>query len=477
MQNSSVIDTVDKVKRIVVKFGGSNLRTKGGFQKLLKAVQYYDRPLIIVVSACFGVTDMLVKTISTASYDKESIQSIKRSLQKIHFEIIDFHISDTFKKNSVKRKIKTLLNELGKLIQGINCIKEVPDFLEDKILSFGEKLSSLVLTSVLENKIKKVKEYLPENIGLTTIGEFHNASIDLIVSGKNLKKHLLKDHTCVIPGFYGVSHQQQITLLGRGGSDYSATAIARCIDADAVDLWKDVPGFMTADPKYINNPDRVSFLTYDEAAELSYFGAKILHPRTFEPLYKKDIPIRIFNINNFSKSLSPSTIIRSGKETKNKIIKSVTFSEDFGILKLLGPGVGITPGILAKVSSVLHKESINIKSVITSQTSINILISSSDLIRCREIMTSLKLEKIENIKIVGNISVIAIVGEGLTKSAGIASRLFTAVSIQNINIHMISAGASDVAIYFLVDKKENSKALKAIHNEFFKKTWRESNEK
>lgn len=465
------------MKKVVVKFGGSNLRTKESFQKLLKAVQYYDRPLIIVVSACFGVTDMLVSAISNAKYHKGSIQNIKRSLKKIHFEIIDHHIEDFKLKDSVKKNIQTLLDEVGILIQGINCIKEVPDFLEDKILSFGEKLSSHVLTAVLKNKIKKVKEYLPEHIGLTTIGDFHNASIDLIVSEKNLKKHLLQDHTCVIPGFYGISHQQQTTIFGRGGSDYSATAIARCLDSDAVDLWKDVPGFMTADPKYINNPDKVSSLTYDEAAELSYFGAKILHPRIFEPLYKKDIPIRIFNINNFSESLSPSTIIRSGRETKNKTIKSVTFSEDFGILKLLGPGVGITPGILAKVSSVLHKKSINIKSVITSQTSINILISRSDLIRCRKIMASLKLEKVENIKIVGNISVIAVVGEGLMESAGIASRIFTAVSIQNINIHMTSAGASDVAIYFLVDKKDNSKALNAIHNEFFKTTRRESNEK
>ncbi|MEN8153826.1 MAG: aspartate kinase [Acidobacteriota bacterium] len=459
----------NRKNRAVVKFGGSNLRSKEDLQKILKVIRYYNTPLIIIVSACYGVTDMLINAISLARQRKGSVEEIKRSLKNIHFEIIDFYMKESRQGILVKSKTMDLINEVGKLIHGIYFKKEVPGSLEDKILSFGEKLASHILTSVLKSKKNKVREYLPENIGLKTDGNFHEASIDYNISGKNLKKHLPPDITCVIPGFYGVSGDGRITLFGRGGSDYSATSIARCLNAGSVDLWKDVHGFMSADPEHINNPKNISILSYDEAAELSYFGAKILHPRTFEPLYNKDIPIRIFNINNFSRSLSPLTIIKTGKGAIRKTIKSITFSKDFGILKLKGPGVGITPGILAEVSSALHNTKVNIKSVITSQTAINILISRSDLEQCTKIINEKRIKQIEKIEKIGDISVIAVVGNGLSEGTGIASRIFAAVSLHNINIRLISAGASNAAIYFIVNKEETSIAVKAVHNEFFNK--------
>ena len=166
---------------------------------------------------------------------------------------------------------------------GIHYIGDIPDFIQDRILSYGEKLSSLLLTIILKYNGINADECLPEDMGLLTDGEFRNATIDFEGSIPNVEKALKEDKVYVVPGFYGISQEGKVTLLGRGGSDYSAAGIARCVRAESLDIWKDVNGYMTADPKMVDAPRRVRKLSYTEAAELSYFGAKILHPRTVEP--------------------------------------------------------------------------------------------------------------------------------------------------------------------------------------------------
>jgi len=247
----------------------------------------------------------------------------------------------------------------------------------------------------------------------------------------------------------------------------TAAALARCIGAESVDLWKDVQGFMSADPKTVENPQVIHQLAYDEAAELSYFGARILHPRTFEPVLEKRIPIRIFNIDNVATDLTPVTVVVDQREIRKDVVKSVTFSDDFAILKLHGAGVGIKPGVMARVTSALHEAGINIKSIITAQTCINILLSRSDLKRSQDIVNHIGLIVVDEIAAVDDISLIAVVGDGILEKAGIAARVFSAVSQHDINIRTISAGASRVAIYFIVNREDCQKAVKSIHKEFF----------
>jgi aspartate kinase/aspartokinase/homoserine dehydrogenase 1 len=234
-----------------------------------------------------------------------------------------------------------------------------------------------------------------------------------------------------------------------------------------VDIWKDVAGFMTADPKWVKNPRVIHTLSYREAAELSYFGARILHPRTFEPVMEKSIPIRLFDINHFNGQLKPLSTIEDNGYVKEDVVKSVTFSDDLGILKLRGPGVGIKPGIMAKVTHRLNSARINIKSIITAQTSINILVSLDDLQRSLSIINEIGLKAVDEIIAVDNISLIAVVGEGMLEKPGIAARVFGAVSSQNINILIISSGASVVASYFIIESKNRGRAIQAIHKEFF----------
>jgi aspartate kinase/aspartokinase/homoserine dehydrogenase 1 len=461
-----------KTKKIVVKFGGSNLKQKEDISKLISVVDRYSnngRQVIIVISALYGVTDILVKAIQEVKTDEKAISGLKENLLDAHCRIVDLYIGngDSKQGHVVRHKINKRVEELEKYLRGIHYLGEIPDFVEDRVLSYGERLSSLVLTSILDFKGIPCRERLPENLGLLTNGEYRNATVDFSLSQEEVERSLSGENICVIPGFYGMSRDSKVTLFGRGGSDYTAAAIARCIDAESVDLWKDVPGFMSADPKLVKNPTVVRHLAYDEAAELSYFGARIIHPRTFEPVTEKKIPIRLFNINDFSEDLEPVTVIRDEGIVRDDVIKSVTFSDDFGILRLHGAGVGIKPGIMAKVASTLNDARINIKSIITSQTSINILLSRHDLGKSKKIVKSIGLSVVDNIEFIDGISVIAVVGHGILERPGIAARVFSAVAHHNINIRMISAGASNVATYFIIDKNEKEKAVKSIHDEFF----------
>jgi len=485
------MNDVKNTKKLVVKFGGSNLKTKEDFGRVYQVITLYrecQQPIVIVISALYGVTDILANTIKKVKTDEDAISDLKQNLIDLHHPIIHLFIKDSEYRQQVLDNFNERVEELGKYLQGIHCLGEIPDFVEDRVLSYGERFSSLVLTGILNFMNIPCIECLPEDLGLFTNGEYRNASVNFSLAEEAVGKCLSGNHTYVVPGFYGISADAKVTLLGRGGSDYTAAAVARCIDAVSVDLWKDVPGFMSADPKLVRNPIHVDKLTYNEAVELSYFGARIIHPRTFEPVLEKKIPVRLFDINNFSNKLEPVTTIRevsrmpysrsvisnvcqknkvSEGSNKKEIIKGVTFSDDFGVLKLHGSGVGIKPGIMARVTNKLSDEGINIKSIITSQTCINILLSGEDLEKGLQIVKKNGLSAVEKISTLENISLIAVVGEGILEQPGIAARVLGAVSNQNINVWTISAGASNVTIYFIIARKDREKAIQSIHKEIF----------
>jgi aspartokinase/homoserine dehydrogenase 1 len=457
------------LKKIVVKFGGSNLKRKEDISKIIQVVRLYRRPLVIVVSALYGVTDILLKALREVRADEKAISILKENLMNDHYRIIDLYMGRVGGEqgNDVKDKIASRIEELEKYLRGIHYLGEIPDFVEDRVLSYGERLSSLVLTAILNFNGISCRECLPETLGLFTNGEYRNATVDFSLSREEVSRCLSGGTICVVPGFYGISRDSRVTLFGRGGSDYTAAAIACCIDAESVDLWKDVAGFMSTDPKLVEYPLALHHLGYNEAAELSYFGARILHPRTFEPVMETKIPVRLFNIEDFAEDLEPVTVIRDEGIIRDDVVKSVTYSDDFGILRMHGAGVGIKPGIMAKVTSTLNDENINIKSIITAQTSINILLSLEDLGKSLRIVRSIGLSTVDSIEAIDNIALIAVVGEGILERPGIAARVFSAVSRHGINVRMISAGASSVAIYFIIDKSERNKAVRSIHEEFF----------
>ncbi len=442
------------MKSIVLKFGGSNLRSREDLEKIYGVVKMYDEPVIIVVSAIYGVTNQLIELLRNPSEI-----DVERSLNQLYSLYADFlgHEDD-----EMRERVFSVEN----FLRAVKLMNKVPDFVYDFVVSHGERCSSLMLTKWLNERGLECYEALPEKIGLVTDGKFRNASINLELSERNLKQSLKIGQNYVVAGFYGI-HEDQITILGRGGSDYTATAVAYCVDAQRVDLYKDVPGFMTCDPKFVKGVKPVKTLNYDEAAELSYFGAKILHHAAVDPLRKKLIPLYIFNINNFVSIDQPDTIISSNGSCTNRIIKSISFTDDIAVVQFKGTNVGRVPGILGQIASTFGNEGLNIKSVVTSQTSINLLISRQDIEKCKKISSRINIPEIEEIHYKTDISLIAVVGNGILQKHGIAARVFSSVSRKDVNVEMISAGASDVTMYFIVKITDRNAALQAIHDEFF----------
>lgn len=455
------------MKRTVVKFGGSSLKSKEDITRIIEVVRHYETRPVIVVSALFGVTDLISATIARVRSSQAAIDELVGTLRSKYSAMAKQFISEWSKLSAFNDILDERLNQMDRLLLGMHFLSETPDFATDSVLSFGERLSSALLSAIFNNAGIDCAEALPEDVGLITDGRFRQASVDLEASETGILKALSADKVYVIPGFYGISKEGKITLLGRGGSDYSAASIGRCIGATSVDLWKDVPGFLSADPKLVKNTVAVEKLTYSEAAELSYFGARILHPQTVEPLIDRSIPLRLFNICDFTGEIKPCSIIGTESFVTDDIVKSVTYSDDLGILRLIGPGVGIKPGVLAFATEKLSGAGINIKSVITAQTTINILLSRNDLEKCRAMFPKPEIPAVDEIEFNGDISLIAVVGEGMLARYGIAARVFGAVSSSRINILLISMGASPAAAYFIVKADDREEAVKAIHNEFF----------
>ena len=454
--------------RRVVKFGGSNFKTAGDMAKILQAVRLYDVPPVIVVSAFYGITNELIAAMDSPDLDENEIGRITDRLKTMKRESLETHIDDPVVRNAAYGRLAERLDEFSRVLLGTHYIGEMPPFVRDRILSYGERLSSLIVATIFEYRGIPAIEMLPEEIGLITDGEEGNATVDFPASETALTAALPGDRVCVIPGFYGVSAAGRITLLGRGGSDYSAAAVARCVNASSLDVWKDVGGYLSADPKSVESPKRVERLGYSEAAELSYFGAQILHPRTVEPLEDRAIPVRIFNIDAEDVELNPLSVIGPDDESP-KGPKSVAYSDDFSVLTLTGAGVGIKPGILARVTGTLDASGINIKSVVTSQTAINIYLNEGDLERTHALTLSLKLPAVSHIIPHRDLSIVAVVGEGLGDAPEVAEGMMEALEKEGIRFRIFSVGASDAAAYAVIPRNQRNAAVRTLHERYFPK--------
>lgn len=439
---------------VILKFGGSSLTSRSDLSRILRVVESYNRPFIAVVSAASGVTNRIISAL--CNIQELNVDSFLKELYLTYKGLI----------GTDHEGLRDRVYQIKEMLMGAKLIGEAPDFIFDHIVSHGERCSSFATTCFFQEHGLECEEALPEDFGLVAKGRFGNATIDLKASERNLKSYFKADKSYVVPGFYAID-EGRIKLLGRGGSDYSATSIAYCLDAEHVALYKDVSGFMTCDPKHVANVKPVRDLNYDEAAELSYFGAKILHHAAVDPVRKKNIPLYIYNINSFSSIDNPDTVISTNSSSDGADIRSISFTDDISVIQFKGTNVGRVPGLLGQIASSFGSHGINIKSVVTSQTSINVLISRQDVPRCRKITDKMSISEVEYIRYKTDISLIAAVSDKLLKTHGIAARMFSAVSEEHINVEMISAGASEVTIYFIVKLRDRDRALKAIYREFF----------
>ncbi|MGY5879237.1 MAG: aspartate kinase [Candidatus Thorarchaeota archaeon] len=453
----------------VAKFGGGCLREPEDFinvARILKDGQ--PESTVIVVSAVFGVTDQLHNSTQFALKSEDSISLSVTNLRTRHLEIIEQAIDDPSIRDRVGISIERRLKKLERLLYGVAYIGEVTPSVWVLILSQGERLAVDILTGVLDDHGLSAEGLESDAIGFITDCAFENATVNMPTAKINLQERILplieEDIIPVVTGFFGCNDSGQPTSFGRNGSDYSAAIIAHCLNFPAIDIWKDVNGFMTSDPEFTESAVPITHLSYDEAAELSYFGAKILHPRTVEPLRGSNIVIRICNIRDpdgFCTTILPDGV------AKEDVIKSVTCSSDISVLKVRGAGVGFRSGIIGEIGNRLSGIDINIYSVITSQTCINLLVDAKDAVKSRQVLEPLIGGVIERIDVRDDVALIAIVGEGVITTKGLAARVFSAVAEMGVNVEMFSAGASDVAYYFIVQQDDMDTAIQAVHKSFF----------
>lgn len=450
----------------VLKFGGTCVGTSAMISKVEDIIHREQEPKAVALSAIAGITNQLIDFLGKFHKDEE-IDTFIDELMRTHTKLLPEN--EDLKKEAVEA-LDTRLKKLSSLLYGVSYTEEITPRTRDLIISMGERLSVIVLAARLKAHGLNAAAFNADELGIITDGVHGNATALLDECEKSVgpKIHaLLKAGVIpVITGFFGISKDGHVTTFGRSGTDYTASVLASACGSSIVEIWKDVDGFMTADPKLIPTARPVDRLSYEEAAELAYFGAQALHPRAVFPVLQKKIPIAIRNV---LKPDDPGTLICNDISTKKNILKSVSFLKKIATIKVFGTGAGYKEGFLADIAQALAEAEINIYSATTSQTCVALLVDEHEVNRAKKILEHILGGYFEKIEVHENSALVCVVGAGLGSTRGVAARVFNAVANEGVNIDLISAGASTVAYHFTVDKKDLQKTVRAIHSEFFEK--------
>ncbi|GBF23893.1 putative aspartokinase [archaeon MnTg01] len=460
--------------KLVVKFGGTSISSVKNIIEVAKILHNLSKKnqIITVCSAISGVTDDLIqisKFIQKGNKDKAK-KLTKKIIQK-HKQLAD----DLIKKPQNRKKLLEKLNsdstELEHLLHGIILLGEVTPRSMDYLISFGERLSiNLVAYALLDLGSKSIP-LTGKDIGIVTDSNFGEArplmDTTRIRISKIAEPLLAKKIIPIVGGFAGADQHGKFTTFGRGGSDYTATIIASCINSDEIWLMSDVDGLMTADPKIVKSAKVLKEVSYVEAIEMALFGAKQIHPRTFEPLLSKKIPMRIRSTFN-TKNLGTNVIATPDIGTK-KTVKCVSAIRNNGLIDVRGGSMVGAPGTAAKIFSTLAEVGVNIMMISQSpsESSISIVVKKTDLDKAVSALEMNLLGKIiKKLEVTTDVSIIALIGSGMRGTIGVASRVFGAVEKKGVNVVMIAQGSSELNIAFVVKDSGCKSVVQALHDEF-----------
>lgn len=449
----------------VLKFGGTSMGSAKSINDVKKIILSYDKPVCAVVSAVSGVTDMLLKMASLASIGEDYNEVFNTMKQKHEAIMAELKISNN---TTLTTEIESLNSHLSTILNGVSILKELSPRSMDIIQSFGEKYSSRFLSAIIEGAKLHDSTLL---IKTERVGTRHQVIEDLTYHNIMAIKNNLANVN-IFPGFISSDTNGESTTLGRGGSDYTAALLAAGFNADVLEIWTDVDGFMSADPRIISRAYKLDHLTYAEAMELSHFGAKVIYPPTILPVLKKNIPIYIKNTFN---PTEVGTLI-DGNETpdpKNKI-KGISSIRNVSLLTLQCVGMVGVSGMSMRLFGALAKEYINVIliSQASSENSITICIETKDAQRAASVISAEFAKEIEggnlaSVSVDNDMAVVAIVGAKMKCNTGVSGMLFNAVGKNGINIYAIAQGASEVNISFVVKEDDLKKTLNSVHDSFF----------
>jgi aspartokinase/homoserine dehydrogenase 1 len=439
----------------IVRVEGEINHQQPALEKLTEFLTLQNTPQILVVTA---LSDIYVKI------EKEINRVHEPGYSTVQFEASLMALGKAISRGSGSTEFELHVRRLNDLLKGIYLTGDYSPALKDQVLSFSEYLTALLLAEKLQQAGKRTKVILPDQIGLEVTPDFGNATFLALSIPDQL--YLASDSVIIIPGSYGITPTGKIARAGRSAADYSAAYISAQLKAERLVLWNLRNEFTSADTGIVPEAEVLKRMTYAEASELAYFEHFDFHPRTVEPLQKDHIPIHI--ISSETSNFEPDTVINSEDYVSDRIVKSIASTDDISILRLNGPGVGLKPGILAQITGKLSETSINIKSVITSQVSINILLERKSGLKARQIAGELGFTSVNEITLLDDVNLIAIVGHGMQDHYGISATLFTAVANSRINVILSGSGASDLVSYLVIKSADKQKCVRAIYEAFFK---------
>lgn len=458
----------------VLKFGGTSVGSTDSIKQvgsILKQYHQTGETVVVVVSAKKGVTNLLLEIGACAvAGELDQVNQGILTVQNRHFGTVK-ELLPIKAQSQALAHIKRLINDLEEIIHSVALLKELSPRSRDLILSYGERLSAFTISHYLK-QLDIPARYVDSRELIQTDNQFGSASVNFEVTNKRITQYF-KDYQGlpVVTGFIAANESGQTTTLGRGGSDYTASILAAALDADEIEIWTDVDGVMTADPNIVSRAFSLPALSYVEAMELSHFGAKVIYPPTLQPAFARSIPLKIRN--TFNKEFEGTTISKEA-QTPDMPIKGISSIRFVSLVNVQGSGMVGVPGVASRLFGALGRNSVNIILITqaSSEHSICFAINPEQSEIAKEALNEefgfeLRAGLIDPIVIEVNHSIVAIIGENMRRTPGIADKLFGALGKNGINVVAIAQGSSELNVSVVIDEHNLSKALKVLHGAFF----------
>lgn len=457
----------------VLKFGGTSVGSEKSISaiiEILKQETAKNGSPVVVLSAMGGVTNLL-SAMATKAATGESFIEYLTELQNRHFDVIKA-LLDVPRQNPVFTKLKLYFNELEDILQGIASLRELTPRINDLVLSYGERCSTLLVSKIAEQHFGEAV-FADATELIRTDSSFGQAHVNTDLS-EMLIRSFYQEHAgklIFVTGFIASNDEGRITTLGRGGSDYTAALIGSALHSEAIEIWTDVNGMMTADPRMVKKAFPLEELSYTEAMELSYFGAKVIYPPTMIPAFLKKIPIII---RNTFEPAFPGTVIRHDCRDSRHTVKGISSINEISLLNLQGSGMVGKAGFSGRLFSLLAREQINVILITqsSSEHSITFAVKPADALNARKLIErefelELEARKIDLPVIEDSLSILAIVGENMKETPGISGTLFQALGRNGVNVRAIAQGSSEYNISVIISRHDLAKALNAVHDAFY----------
>jgi|SaaInl0LU_22_DNA_1037365.scaffolds.fasta_scaffold00069_11 aspartokinase/homoserine dehydrogenase 1 len=457
----------------VLKFGGTSVANAENIAKVIAVLKANttNEQLIVIVSALGGTTDLLLEAGVLAQNGNSSYSKSFETIENRHLETVR-ELIPVNKQSGVLGGLKKILNELETTLEGVFLLREFSNKTHDKIVSFGERMSSYIVFNALQLNVEKAQLKDSRDL-IITDNNFTQAAVQIELTNKNIQAYFEKEKApiFVMPGFIAANMNAETTTLGRGGSDYTAAIIAAALEATVLEIWTDVSGMFTANPKIVKGAFPIAHISYQEAMELSHFGAKVLYPPTVQPVLTKKIPIVIKN--TFEPDAIGTTIAQANNGNKT-LVKGISHIDNISLITLEGNGMIGIPGFSKRLFEALSQEKINVNLITqaSSEHSICIGINEEDECKAKEAIDEafayeISLGKVAPLKTEKDLAIIALVGDKMKNHQGISGRMFSTLGKNNVNIRAIAQGASEKNISTVIANKNIKKALNSLHNEFF----------